>query len=362
MTFFLFCGNIIIMKEIIKLLNENGYEAYVVGGFVRDYMLGVSSKDIDICTNASIDEIIRIFKGRGKAFKQYFAYHIDEDGFSYDITTYRKELKYKRNKPVEIEKAKDFGTDLLRRDFTINTFAIDNQGLFVDMLGARKDFDNRLIKVVGDTNKKLTDDKTRIVRAIRFACTLDFDLDPAIIEFIANKKGHLLNEVTKEFKRSELDKIFDSDGIDKFFYIVKRYNLGKYFNIKFNKVVKTYNKYGVWAQIEAELPFSASEKNIISSIRTLVDKKDIKMSDLMLYSKDIIYNAASILNLEKKIRVFYELLDLHSIIDIDIDPNTLFKYVRPEDIKRVYRLVEKSIMEGYLLNKKSDIEEFIRNL
>ena len=362
MTFFLFCDNIIIMKEIIKLLNENGYEAYVVGGFVRDYLLGVSSKDIDICTNASIEEIMRIFKGRGKAFKQYYAYHIEEDGFSYDITTYRKELKYKKNKPVEIEIAPDLGTDLLRRDFTINTFAIDKDGYFVDMLGARKDFDNRIIRVVGDTETKLNEDKTRIVRAIRFACTLDFDLDPEIIDFISNKKGHLLNEVAKEFKRSELDKIFDSTGIDKFFYIVKRYNLAKYFNIKFDRVLRSYDKYGIWAQINADLPFSNNEKHIIESIRALIAKKDIKLLDLMTYSDVVILNAASILNLENKVRAYYELKNLHSIIEMDVDPEVFIKYVRFEDIKKTFKLVEKSIMEGYLLNREEDIIEFIRNL
>ena len=214
------------MKEIVEELNKNGYEAYIVGGFVRDYMLGINSKDIDISTNAPIDEIIRIFKGKGKSFKEYFAFHMsDEKGYSYDITTYRKDLKYRRNKPIKIEIAPDFYTDLLRRDFTINTFAIDNKGYFVDLLDCKKDLDAKIIRVVGDTEKKLTEDKTRIIRAIRFACTLGFDLDTEIIKFIADKKVYLLNEVPKEYIKHELDKIFDSDtkGIRKFFYLLKRY-------------------------------------------------------------------------------------------------------------------------------------------
>ena len=90
------------MREILETLNKNGYEGFIVGGFVRDYLLGIPSTDVDICTNAPIEEIERIFKNRGKSFPQYYAYHIEEDGMTYDITTYRRELKYKKNKPCEI--------------------------------------------------------------------------------------------------------------------------------------------------------------------------------------------------------------------------------------------------------------------
>ena len=350
------------MKEIVKLLNDNGYEAYIVGGYVRDYLLGLTSYDIDICTNAPIDEIIKIFKGRGKAFKEYYSYHIDEDGYSYDITSYRKEHRYRRNKPIDISPAKTLEEDLLRRDFTINTFAIDNKGYLIDTLGAKKDLNAKIIKMVGDTEKKLTEDKTRIIRAIRFACTLDFDLDPEILHFIANKKSYLLNEVPLEYKRKELDKIFDTNNIDKFFYFVSRYEMSKYFNISFDKVVPTYNKYGVWAQIETDLPFSNKEKELINNIREIVSNKDIHLSDINKYTKEELYNASSILHLEDKLRALEEIIKLHSIIDIDADPDMFLKYIRVEDLKKTYKLVEKSIMEGYLQNKKEYIEDFIRNL
>ena len=152
------------MKEILEILNKNGYEAFIVGGYVRDYLLGISSYDVDISTNAPIEEIEKMFKGKGKSFPQYFAYHISDGDYEYDITTYRKELRYKKNKPVEIKKAKNLGEDLLRRDFTINTFAMDSNGYFVDLLGAKKDFNSKIIKCVGDTNQKLEEDKTRIIR------------------------------------------------------------------------------------------------------------------------------------------------------------------------------------------------------
>ena len=147
------------MKEIIDKIIEEGFECYIVGGYVRDYLLGYDSKDIDICTNAKVDDIIKIFKDTGKANKNYFSYHIKDGEYTYDITSYRKELEYKKNKPVKLEYAKDLKTDLLRRDFTINTFALDHNGNLIDILGAKEDLDNRIIRVVGDTEEKLLEDK-----------------------------------------------------------------------------------------------------------------------------------------------------------------------------------------------------------
>ena len=349
------------MKEIMKLLVKEGFEAYVVGGYVRDYLLGISSTDIDICTNAPIDKIEKMFKGRGKSFPQYFAYHISDGEYEYDITTYRKELRYKKNKPVEIKIAKNLGEDLLRRDFTINTFAMDKDGYFIDLLGSKKDLNSKILKCVGDTDKRLEEDKTRIIRALRFACTLDFDLSSEIINFIANK-SYMLNEVPKEYKRKELDKIFDSIGVDKFLYYVRRFDIQKYFDIKFDKVIPTYNRYGIWAQIETDLPFSNNELKTIDSIRKIVDNKNLKMEDIVTYDNDVIMNAAYILNQVDKVKILNEINNLHSIIDIDIDIDYFFQYIPIDEIVKSYRLVEKRIVEGYLANNREDIEEFIRNL
>lgn len=350
------------MKEILKELNDNGYEAYIVGGYVRDYLLGINAYDVDICTNAPIEKIMKIFKGRGRAFKEYYAFHINENGFNYAITTFRKELEYRRNKPTKLCVADDLGTDLLRRDFTINTFAVDINDNLIDILGAKKDLDNKLIKVIGDVKAKFTEDKTRILRAIRFACTLDFDLDKDIIDFISNNNAYLLNEVPREYKKRELDKIFDSMNIDKFFYLVKRYNMGKYFNIRFGKIKRAYNKYGIYSQMECDLPFSNVEKNIIDNIRKLVSQGNIYFADFDKYSSEELYNAAAILDMESTIGLIREIKDLHSMFDIDISIDILFRYVDIHNLKRVYRLIERNIMEGKLENNRYSIEDFLRML
>ncbi len=349
------------MKEIVDLLVKEGFETYIVGGYVRDYLLGMQSTDIDICTNAPIDKIMKIFKGRGTAFKEYFAYHIEENGLTYTITTFRKDLEYKKNKPIKVEIAKSLGADLLRRDFTINTFAIDNDGYLVDILGAKKDLDSRLIRVVGDTYKKFEEDKTRILRAIRLSCVLDFDLDPEIIKFL-EEYPHLLNEVTAEYKKKELDKIFDSSCYNKFFFLCNRFNLNKYLGIMYEKINESYNRYGIWAQINTKLPLTKKEKKIIDSIIELINKGDIGIKDIDNYSEEVLLNAASILGLRDKLNALYDMRELHSLFDIDISIDIMLRYINVKNFKRVYKLIERNIMEGNLRNNSYDIEEFLKLL
>lgn len=356
-----YCVKINYMKEIMDKITEEGFECYIVGGYVRDYLLGYKSKDIDICTNAKVEDIIKIFKDSGKANRNYFSYHIKDGEYTYDITSYRKELEYKKNKPVKLEYAKDLKTDLLRRDFTINTFALDNNGKLIDMLGAKEDLDNKIIKVVGDTKEKLLEDKTRIIRAIRFSCTLDFELDDEIKSFLETE-GKVLNQIPKEYIRKELDKIFESNHYDKFFGLVNKYDIGKYLNIKFGEIRKSYDKYGVWAQIETTLPFSNSEKTITAYISNMIKKGSINTGELMIYSDIIIKNASYILGLDKSINSFEEIGKLHSVIEMDIRPQEIARFVDVRYVKKVYKYIERKIMSGELSNDNNTIKEYLKKI
>lgn len=349
------------MKEILDKIIKEGFECYIVGGYVRDYLLGYDSKDIDICTNAKVEDLIKIFNGTGKPNKEYYSYHIKDGDYTYDITSYRKELQYKKNKPIKLEYAKDLKTDLLRRDFTINTFAIDENGKLLDLLIAKEDLDNRIIKVVGNTKEKLTEDKTRIIRAIRFACTLDFTLSNEIREFL-KENGKMLNEVPKEYIKKELDKIFDSNHYDKFFEIVRNYNLSKYLNIKFDTIKEAYNRYGIWAQIETTLPFSNEEKTITAYISNIIKKGTINTAELAVYNDLIIKNAAYILKLDREISTYEDMNKIHSVIELDITPKEMVKYIDIKYIKKIYKYIERKVMNGELENSKDVIIEFLKNI
>ncbi|NLC48048.1 MAG: CCA tRNA nucleotidyltransferase [Tenericutes bacterium] len=348
------------MNEVINKIIDNGFESFIVGGYVRDYILGIKSFDIDICTNAKIDDLKRIFKNEGKADEDYFSYHLSIEEYNYDITSYREELAYSKNKPIKIVYAKDLKTDLLRRDFTMNTLAIDKDGKLVDLLNSKKDIENKIIKVVGNEEQKFNEDKTRILRAIRFSSTLDFELDNKIIAFI-KKNTALLNQIPAEFKKKELDKIFESKNYIKFFELVKDLKLMGPLNIKFTDVKESYDRYGIWAQVNTSLPFSNKEKSFISKIKNIIDKGEITLFDLFTYNDIIIKNSAFILGVEEDLKYFEELKDIHSIIDIDINISDISKYIDVKSIKKVYKIIEKNIMEGNLFNNKESIIEFLEN-
>ena len=132
--------------EILNKLKENGYTSFVVGGYVRDKLLERKSSDIDICTSATPKELLELFEEVSISEEKYGSVVVLYKGYKYDVTTFRKEIKYESNRrPVKIKYIKDIKKDLLRRDFTINTFCIDEKGEIIDLLGAYKDLKNKTL-------------------------------------------------------------------------------------------------------------------------------------------------------------------------------------------------------------------------
>ena len=156
--------------EVLKKLNENGYEAYIVGGFVRDTLLNRKTNDIDICTSATPKEILEIFDNVMVSDMQYGSVVVAYKGYNFDITTFRKEIKYEGNrKPVKIKYIKNIKKDLLRRDFTINTLCMNSSGEIIDKLNISNDLENKKLKTVGNPKYRIKEDSLRILRCIRFA-------------------------------------------------------------------------------------------------------------------------------------------------------------------------------------------------
>ncbi len=193
-----------LLKEIKKL----GYTAYIVGGYPRDKYMEITSEDIDICTNMTPTVMKQNFIITA-SFEKYGSMRILYDGYSFEITTFRKDGIYKdKRRPETVEFVQTLEEDLERRDFVINTLCIDENGCYVDLLGARKDIDKKIIRVVGDTKKKLSEDPLRIVRALRFSIDLDFHLTEDIQTFIKN--NNLLKEVSESKKQEEIKKCKNS--------------------------------------------------------------------------------------------------------------------------------------------------------
>lgn len=245
--------------KILKKIEDSGFVAYIVGGFVRDFLLNISSKDIDICTNALPCDLKKIFGDNLIIFEQYGACHLKNKKYSIDINTFRKELKYLNNKPIKIEFIDNLKQDLLRRDFTINSLCFNSQFKLIDELKVKQDLENKTIKVIGDVQKKFDEDATRIIKSIRFMCVLNFNLDQSIIKYIQNNID-FLNKINFNKQKEEIDIILESNP-NLFINFLKKYNLGKIFGINTDEFVILNSIIGMYAQMKISDKFTFSKKN-----------------------------------------------------------------------------------------------------
>ena len=193
--------------ELIKKIKDYGFDAYIVGGYVRDYIMGRESTDVDICTNAKPKDLIKIFNNAILPKEKYGAVTIMHKNVRYEITTYRRELKYENRRPVEIEYTGELLEDINRRDFTINSLCMDYNGNIIDLFDGKKDINKKIIKSLGDASLKFHEDPLRILRAIRFATVLNFNLDKEVINAIKINACYL-KEISYDRKKMELNKIF----------------------------------------------------------------------------------------------------------------------------------------------------------
>lgn len=202
-------------QNIIDTLEASGYEAYVVGGCVRDSLLGIVPHDWDICTSAVPSEIESCFEDRRivETGLQHGTVTIIEDGVSYEVTTFRIDGKYSDSRhPDKVTYTKDIDSDLSRRDFTFNAMAYNERVGLIDPFGGAFDLIRGEISCVGNANDRFKEDALRVMRALRFASTYGFTISERTNEAIhINKK--LLNNIAAERIREELCKIVMGKGV-----------------------------------------------------------------------------------------------------------------------------------------------------
>jgi hypothetical protein len=204
-------------ESVIRRLTDAGYEGYLVGGSVRDLLLGRSGGDLDFTTNARPEELQRLFRGSHYP-NRFGTVLVRSGGAQHEVTTYRGEGRYSDHRhPDEIAFVDRLEDDLQRRDFTINAMAMDAEGAIVDPFGGQEDLRLGLIRAVGDPSERLAEDPLRMMRAARLATQLSFTIEPRTWNAIAANAG-LLAMISRERVRDELLKILASDhavtGID----------------------------------------------------------------------------------------------------------------------------------------------------
>lgn len=198
-------------KTIIQVLNDNAHDAYVVGGCVRDSILGRDPGDWDITTSAHPQDVKRLFRRTVDTGIEHGTVTVLMDDGEYEVTTYRIDGKYTDARhPDSVEYTDDLTEDLRRRDFTINAMAYsDGKGL-VDAYGGMEDLSAHVIRCVGDPDERFEEDALRILRAVRFAAQLGFDIEEHTARAIKNHVPRLAL-VSKERVFAEMNKALCSE-------------------------------------------------------------------------------------------------------------------------------------------------------
>lgn len=196
--------------EVIRLLNEAGYEAYLVGGCVRDLLLGRIPNDFDVATSATPPEVQEIFARSFATGIEHGTVTVVWENEPVEVTTFRAEGPYiDHRRPSEVLFVRSLQDDLQRRDFTINAMAMDLNGKLYDYFGGQIDLKNGLIRTVGDATDRFHEDALRMIRAARFAAQFSFRIDPLTWDAM-----HHCSQDTRylsvERVTAELDKILES--------------------------------------------------------------------------------------------------------------------------------------------------------
>ncbi len=353
--------------EILKKLNDNGYKAYIVGGFVRDYLLNKKTKtyDVDITTNAKPKELMEIFKELHPISMEYGNVIINTDKYKFEITTFRKDIKYINNrKPEKIVYIDNLSEDLLRRDFTINAICMDKDKRIIDETNGKADLKKKIIKSIGDSDKKIEEDSLRILRAIRFATILNFKLDEELKKSIKKYKNILTN-LSYERKKEELNKIFNSANKKYGISLLKELDLLEVLELKnIDNVLLTKDQMGMWATItDANYPFSKTEKELIDEINNLLKENLNEKEILYKYGRYTLSIVCDLKKLNKQYMMFrYELLPIKGREEIKITSLEICDILNKKPgsfIKEIYEDLEKQILHKKLKNDNKKIKQYI---
>ncbi len=345
--------------EVLDKIERIGYQAYLVGGYPRDCYLGKETNDFDICTNAKPEHLKSLFSDILE--ENYGSLKIKYKDVLVEITTFRLEQDYIPPRAPVITYTNSLEQDLQRRDFIINTLCMDKEENYIDVLGAREDLGNRIIKLVGDASKKMKEDPLRILRAIRFATVLDFKIDENLKEAIIENKNSI-STLSYYRKKEELDKIFLSSNCYLGIELLKEYGLDKILECDFSKIVIVPNLEAMWAQIKCSsyYPFTKMERKRIDIIRYFLSKGRIEDIDLYYYDLDLMLIVATILGKDLKIiKERHESLSIKSRKDINVDISFLHD-ISKKDINSTFSLLEEQIISKRLKNDSKSIETYLK--
>jgi tRNA nucleotidyltransferase (CCA-adding enzyme) len=364
------------VSYILDTLNKNGFEAFIVGGCVRDSLLKRNLKDWDITTSALPEETIKLFEKTIPTGIKHGTITVVLSKENYEVTTYRIDGEYSDNRhPDEVVFTRSLKEDLSRRDFTINSLAYNETEGLIDMFNGMEDLKNKLIKCVGEPDKRFNEDALRMLRAVRFSCQLQFNIEKDTYTAIC-RNYTLLKNVSSERIRDELNKILMSPVPSRGIRMLQESNLLKYIIPELNESVgfdqrNPHHDKNVFDHIMAVLDNSAESLAVrlgalfhdIGKPRTFsIDKKGIghfyghnivsaEMSEVIL--KRLRYDNATI----KKVLI---IITEHMSAYNNMKNKTLKKFINRVGVENLEDLFELQIADSKGHKKDADYSPILR--
>lgn len=347
--------NIDIALEILKILNDNNFDGYIVGGFVRDYILNINSNDIDLTSNATPEEVSKLFKTIPTGIK-YGTVLISYKNHTFEHTTFRSDGSYNDLRhPNSINYSNDVKVDILRRDFTINSLLMDKDKNIIDYLDGTSDLKKKIIKTIGDPKTRFNEDALRMLRAISFVSKLGFKLDNDTYNSIKENK-ELLRNVSVERIRIEFDKI--SNGKNR----KKAWEL--FYELKLNELFPNMLELNDYDVSFNDILINSLLKNVKISDFWLISKSNIKalekaqniikegLSDYNLFMAGFTSSKYALDYLKLDIKLYENLL-IKSIKDLDINGSDLIDIVEKNKRNDCLNHLAKMVLEKKIKNKKT---------
>lgn len=349
-------------QQLLKEIEKNQEQAYIVGGFVRDRLLLKSSEDIDICTSMKKEQLKKNFHVLEERLGSCIIEYRD---YKFEVTTFRKEIGQKNHRyPEKIVFVETLEEDLMRRDFTINTLCYDSKLKLIDKLNGQADIKQKIIRTVGEADKRINEDALRILRAIRFATILHFQVDKELEQAIMDNK-ELLKEISYQRKKEELNKIFEIEHSTYGRTLLIKYGLLDVLEIPHLKHATMYpDALLVWMQLEVDkrYPFTKEEQKQMNYLRICqkepwnIDR--IYESSLETAIKIGILKGKS----EIEMNLIRNSLPIQNRKELQITAKELQELCGKNQISSVYQKIEHEILIGKLKNQREDIYTFVKLL
>lgn len=387
-------------RPILEQIQDNGFEAYYVGGSVRDYVMGRNIHDIDITTSATPDEIESIFSHTIPVGKEHGTINVVFNDENYEVTTFRAEEDYvDHRRPSGVTFVRDLYEDLQRRDFTMNAIAMDTAYKLYDYFDGQQDINNRIIRTVGIAEERFQEDALRMIRCLRFQSQLSFDIAMETFEAMRTQMANI-KFLSIERIVIELTKLMRGINVEESFNhlkSLKAFNYMPYFeqldmnqinvtepidlelliaivSVKFdinyslkplklsNRQVKDINQY---IQIMNALPSIITKEQLKMFVYDYDTNliKNVMVAADVLKANDIQGHEPLIVNLQTIDETLHR-LPMHNRKDMMVNGGVLMAHLNAKSgpwLKDVLRQIEIAIVTGKVSNEETEILKWVDN-